>query len=117
MVPVFVATLVTIYFALRREGRLLGEHLLCDCESGLITLEEYTCLCSIRGRINASWWAFRNGGFKRWRTRAQFNQMASELAFHRSRVARGIHPENQTDAERETAYIEALRDLQRRLNS
>ncbi|MGI8653730.1 MAG: PrsW family intramembrane metalloprotease [Pyrinomonadaceae bacterium] len=116
MVPVFVATLVTIYFALRREGRLLREHLLCDCDGGVMTVEEYESLCSVSARMNASWQAFMRGGFKRWRTRAQFNQTASELAFHRSRVMRGIHPTNQTDAERETMYMEALRDLQRRLN-
>ncbi len=117
MVPIFVATLVAIYFALRREGNTLREHLLCDCESGLMTREEYDCLCSVRARMNASWRAFKSGGLRRWRTRAQFNQMASELAFHRRRIASGIHPAHETSAAREVAYLQLLRDLQRRLNS
>jgi len=115
MVPIFVATLVTIYFALRREGRTLREHLLCDCRNGLITSDEYDYLCSVQGRMKASWSAFKSGGFGLWRTRAHFHQTASELAFHRSRVARGIYTEQQTDAEREAAYLQLLRALQRRL--
>jgi len=117
MVPIFVATLTTIYFALRREGRILREYLWCDCEGGLLATDEYESLCNIRGRLSASFRAFRAGGFKAWRTRTQFNQMASELAFHRSRVARGIYPEHQTVAEREEIYRALLRDLQGRLKT
>jgi len=116
MVPIFVATLVTIYFALRHEGRTLREHLLCDCHSGLITSDEYDCLCSVQGRMKASWSAFKSGGFRLWRTRAQFHQTASELAFHRNRIARGIYTAQQTDAEREAAHLQLLRELQRRLS-
>ena len=116
MMPIFVATLVTIYFALQREGRTLREHLLCDCHSGLLASDEYDCLCSVQGRMKASWSAFKSGGFKLWRRRAHFHQTASELAFHRSRVARGIYTEHQTDTEREAAYIQLLRELQRQLS-
>ena len=53
--------------------------------------------------------AFSRGGLGHWRASRQLNQVASELAFHRSRVARGI---KHSDAhEREAAYQMALRDL------
>ena len=118
MVPVFTATLVVIFFALRREGRVVREHLLGDFQRGLLTQEEYNRLCTVRGRIGASFRALTRGGFGVWRARMQFNQMASELAFHRSRVARGLHDSGeQSAAEREAAYVQLLQDLRQRLGS
>ena len=115
MVPIFCAILGLILFALRREGRVVREHLLCDFQRGLLTQEEYNRLCSIRGRIGSSTRALARGGFGRWRARMRFNQMASELAFHRSRVARGFRGSPQSDAEREAAYIHTLQELRQRL--
>jgi RsiW-degrading membrane proteinase PrsW (M82 family) len=115
MVPVFIATLVVVGFALRREGRVVREHLLCDLQRGLFTQDEYNRLCSVRGRMGASFGALTGGGFAVWRTRMQFNQTASELAFHRNRVARGFHPNQQEAQAREAAYIQMLQDLRRRL--
>jgi protease PrsW len=117
MVPIFIAALIVVGFALRREGRIVREHLICDFHGGLLSQEEYARLCSVRGRMGASFRALRNGGFGVWRTRMQYNQLASELAFHRSRVARGLHDDEQTAREREAAYVELLRDLRRRLGS
>ena len=37
MVPIFVAVLVVIYFALQREGRIVREQLLCDLQQGCFT--------------------------------------------------------------------------------
>ena len=52
--------------------------------------------------MGASFNAFSRGGVGHWRAARQLNQTASELAFHRSRVARGIIA---ADAyEREKAY-------------
>ncbi|HYE65783.1 MAG TPA: PrsW family intramembrane metalloprotease [Pyrinomonadaceae bacterium] len=116
MVPIFIATLVTIIFALRREGRVLREHLLCDFQRGLFSQEEYNRLCSIRGRMGASFNALTSGGLGAWRARRQFNQLASELAFHRSRVARGLLSSEQA-AEREAGYVQLLRELRRRLGA
>ncbi|MFN2455481.1 MAG: PrsW family intramembrane metalloprotease [Pyrinomonadaceae bacterium] len=115
MLPVFVATLVTVFFALRREGRIVREQLLCDLQSGVFTAEEYQCLCSVRGRLGASLRALRSGGFRDWHARARFNQTASELAFHRHRVAAGIYTSDHVAHEREAAYLQLLRDLQERL--
>lgn len=109
MVPAFVITLIVIFFALRREGRVVREFLQADCQGGMLTPREYEQLCSIRGRMGASFNAFSRGGVGSWRTCRKANQMASELAFHRSRVARGI---SSTDArERETVYQNALHAL------
>lgn len=117
MIPVFIAALVVVIFALRREGRIVRDHLLPDFHGGLLTQDEYNRLCSVRGRMGASYRALRHGGFGVWRTRMQYNQTASELAFHRNRVARGLHSDAQEASEREASYVQMLRDLRSRLGS
>lgn len=113
MVPAFVVILVVIFLAVRREGRIVREFLHTDFQGGLLTNHEYDRLCTVRGRMGASLTAFSRGGFAHWRACRQANQIASELAFHRSRVARGI---NSPDArEREATYQAALFDLLKRL--
>jgi hypothetical protein len=47
----------------------------------------------------------------------RFNQLASELAFHRSRVSRGVFPANQDPRQRETSYLQALQDLVQEIRS
>jgi RsiW-degrading membrane proteinase PrsW (M82 family) len=89
MVPMFVAVLVSIYFALRREGRIVREQLGHDLERGRLSQSELELLSSVRGRMSASFMALRKGGYRSWRTRREFNRVASELAFHRNRVAQG----------------------------
>jgi protease PrsW len=115
MVPAFLIMLVIIFLGLRREGFVIREYLLPDFQSGILTQQEYDQLCSVRGRMGASYSAFSKGGLGHWRACRQFNQMASELAFHRSRAARGILSKNQS--EREAAYRLALQDLARRLRA
>jgi hypothetical protein len=39
--------------------------------------------------MGASFRALTRGGYRSWRTRREFNRVASELAFHRNRVALG----------------------------
>jgi protease PrsW len=117
MVPIFAGAIVAIVYALRREGRIVSYHLWYDCQRGLFTPEEYYRLCSVRGRMNASFRALTAGGFHLWRMRMRFNQMASELAFHRSRVHRGMLTDQQMAYEREMAYLQHLAELRRRLGS
>ena len=113
MIPAFFLMFVVIALALRREGQIIREHLAPDFQGGLLTQEEYNQLCTIRGRMGASYNAFSRGGLNHWQARRQLNQTASELAFHRSRLARGI---SAADArEREAAYERALEELLRRL--
>ncbi|HLN98935.1 MAG TPA: PrsW family intramembrane metalloprotease [Pyrinomonadaceae bacterium] len=115
MIPAFFIMLVVILLALRREGQIVREYLGPDFQGGLLTQQEYRQLGTVIGRMGASFNAFSRGGVGHWQTARQLNQIASELAFHRSRVARGIVA---ADArERETAYRLALEDMLKRLRS
>ena len=112
MIPAFFIMLVVIVLALRREGQVVREYLVPDYQGGLLTQQEYDQLCSIRGRIGFTLKALSRGGLSNWQAARQLNQTASELAFLRSRVARGI---TAADArEREAAYQRALQDLLKR---
>jgi RsiW-degrading membrane proteinase PrsW (M82 family) len=108
MMPTFFGMLLVIVLSLRREGRVLREHLRPELAGGLITEAEYACLCSVVGRAAASYTALARGGFSHWRARTRFNRAASELAFHRSRVARGVHPRGGPAAEREADYVQQI---------
>ena len=115
MVPAFFIMFVVIALALRREGQIIREFLSADMHGGLLTQQEYNRLGTITGRMGASFSALSRGGFSHWRTSRQVNQLASELAFHRSRVARGI---TSADAhEREAAYRQALSELLNRIRA
>ena len=113
MIPAFFIMFVVIALALRREGQIVREFLIPDFQGGVLTQQEYNQLGSISGRMGASFNALSRGGFSSWQACRQLNQMASELAFHRSRVARGISVENAR--EREAAYRQALEELLKRL--
>ncbi|MEP6743027.1 MAG: PrsW family intramembrane metalloprotease [bacterium] len=113
MVPAFFIMFVVIALALRREGQIVREYLTPDFQSGILQPHEYKQLGSIWGRMGASYNAFSRGGVRSWQACRQLNQTASELAFHRSRLARGITVANA--AEREAAYRTALEDLLRQL--
>jgi len=111
MVPAFIIMLVVISLALRREGQVVRQFLVVDLERGVLTREEYNQLGSIVGRMGSSFRALSETGVKGWRARRRFNQLASELAFHRSRVSRGYHSTDQNVLAQEAAYLQALQDL------
>ena len=111
MIPAFFIMLFVISMALRREGRIVREFLVVDLERGFFTQEEYKQLGSIIGRMGSSFSALSSSGYKGWRARMRFNQLASELAFHRSRVSRGVYSAEQDVRELETAYLHALQGL------
>lgn len=115
MVPIFLLTLGVIAFSVYREGQVLRHFLLCDVQSGLLTQEEYDRLCSIRSRMRASFNALSSGGFGVWRARMKYNQTASELAFHRRRIEKGILKMEQSLAEREAAYVQTLQALRKQI--
>ncbi len=115
MVPALFIIFVVIALALRREGQIVREFLVPDFHGGLLTQQEYNQLGTLLGRMGGSFNALSRGGFSGWRASRQLNQTASELAFHRSRVARGI---SSADAHlREAAYRQALADLLKQLRS
>jgi RsiW-degrading membrane proteinase PrsW (M82 family) len=111
MIPAFVIILVVIGIALRREGQVVREFLVIDLERGTLTREEYDQLGSIFGRMGSSFSALSKTGVKGWRSRMRLNQLASELAFHRSRVARGLHSPTHDITAQEAAYLQALQAL------
>ncbi|MFN2531736.1 MAG: PrsW family intramembrane metalloprotease [Pyrinomonadaceae bacterium] len=111
MIPAFLILLVVIFLGLRREGQVVRQFLLADLQGGLLTREEYDQLATIRGRMGSSFNALSRGGVKGWRSRMRFNQLASELAFHRSRVSRGALSRENNPRDMEAAYLEALRVL------
>jgi RsiW-degrading membrane proteinase PrsW (M82 family) len=115
MVPTFVAVLVSIYFALRREGRIVREQLRHDLERGRLSASELELLASVRGRMGASFKALTKGGYRSWRTRREFNRVASELAFHRNRVAQGRAVED--GAAIEEFYVRQLSELRGQSNA
>jgi RsiW-degrading membrane proteinase PrsW (M82 family) len=117
MVPAFFILLVVISLALRREGQVVTEFLRVECERGFLTKQEYDELCSIRGRMGASYNALSRGGVQQWRNRRRFNQLASELAFHRSRVARGVSTATKTLSELENVYLQELQNLAQQARS
>src|SRR5690349_14060981 len=112
MVPAFLIMLVVIAFALRREGQVVREYLVVDLNRGFFTRQEYDEVGSVIGRMGSSLRALSQGGFKSWRARKQFNQLASELAFLRNRVSRGVYgTQDETVRAQEAAYLQALQDL------
>ena len=108
MVPTFFGMLLVIFLSLRREGRVLREHLRPEVLRGLITEADYDCLCSVTGRAGSTYRALARGGFSHWRARVRYNRAASELAFHRSRVARGIQTRGAAPHEVEADYVQQL---------
>jgi hypothetical protein len=106
-----IAVLAIAFIALGREGRSIRQYLAPELQSGLISQQEYDALGSVTGRLGSSFRALR-AGFDSWRAYSRFAQMATELAFHRDRVARGITSVDV--AQREAAYVQLLRNLRGR---
>jgi RsiW-degrading membrane proteinase PrsW (M82 family) len=115
MGPALIVTLMVVFFSLRREGRIVRQFLESDFQTGFFDKDEYEKLCTIRGRMGMSWTALTKHGLSPWRMRKQCNQMASELAFHRSRVARGFVRDPHLAQERENEYLYRLQELRQKL--
>ena len=111
MVPAFLGLITMAIVSLRQEGRIIREHLLPELRNGLLPEREYHALCTVGGRIGGAWRAFGSGGWAERRRRLRLQDLASELAFHRWRTARGIFPRRETPAARESRYIVQLQAL------
>ncbi|MGH9945219.1 MAG: hypothetical protein ACRD9R_22945, partial [Pyrinomonadaceae bacterium] len=92
-------------------------HLHTDLQGGLLTPQEYARLGSVRGRLGASFGALTSGGLGAWRARMRFNSTASELAFHRSRIANGVATQDFHAAAREENYRRTLAELRGRMGT
>ncbi len=88
MVPIFAGTLLVVRDSLRRESAVIRDQLSHLCGSGALTKAELSALCSVRGRLGATFHAARFGGVDGWRRRSRFQRTATDIAFHRWRVAR-----------------------------
>lgn len=95
----------------------MRQYLTPEFERGWLTQTDYQSLCSIHGRMGASFRALTGGGWSLWRTRSQFNQVASELAFIRSRLARGAVSDRQTALLQENTYLQAFMSLRQKLGT
>jgi len=115
MGPAFIITLMVIFFSLRREGRIVRQFLYPDYQRGFFDPTDYEKLSSIRGRMGSSWRAMTSRGYSGWRARMRYNQIASELAFHRNRVARGFVRDANFAREREEDYLYTLQELRLKL--
>ena len=111
MLPAFIGVLALIYFSLLRESRVLREHLAPLVGDGVLSDQELECLCEVRRRMRASLEAWKRGGVQRWKARRELHRVASELAFHRWRVVRGLSHGPEADARREAEYVRRLCEL------
>lgn len=105
MLPAVAAVLVVAFLALKGEGRTVRTRLAPELASGLVPADEFDGLCCVRGRLDAAVRAYLHGGRAGWKARQAFEHTASELAFLRERVARGLQP---PDPELEARYLETL---------
>lgn len=111
MVPAFCGVLWMIYRSLRREGSIVRRHLASLVDDGVLSPQELECLCVVRTRLEATARAWRQGGVRHWRARRELHRVASELAFHRWRVARGITLGPEADAHRDAEYLRRFCEL------
>ena len=112
MVPALIGVLVLVAFGLNREGRVIRHYLTPELQSGLISQHQYDALGSVGGRMGSAFRSLSSGGIGGWRANARFSQAATELAFHRDRVQRGITSVDA--ASRDSAYVQTLRELRAR---
>jgi len=109
MLPAVMALLAVAAFSLRSEGRLIQTYLAIDRERGVLSDAEYHVLCSVRGRLRELLRTLTHDGWNAWCRRRAFHRAASELAFHRHRVADGDEP---SDAAVEADWATRLLDFQ-----
>ena len=88
-VPVFLAFMSLALLARRREGKLVAQHLDIYGRTGWLTQAEVAMLSSLPARREARDWAMRTGGTDARRAMRHFQELGSELAFLRERMARG----------------------------
>jgi RsiW-degrading membrane proteinase PrsW (M82 family) len=87
--PVFIAFISLALVARRREGKLVAQHLDIYGQTGWLTQQEVAMLASLPARREARDWAQRTGGAPAKRAMRDFQELGSELAFLRERMARG----------------------------
>lgn len=107
MVPVACGILVTVFFALQREGNLVRNFLQPEVDRGVLSHQELEQVASMWGRVTYSLSAFASGGPKGWWNAEGYLQAMSELAFLRYRASTG-EVDGQTVSREEPALLQFL---------
>jgi hypothetical protein len=110
--PVFVGFASMAIMARRREGKLVAQHLAVYGSTGWLTPAEIAMLASLPARKDAKDWADRTGGADARGAMNEFQELGSELAFLRERMARGTAPPDA--ATQEYAMLATLSTLRAR---
>ena len=92
MIPAGLAILIAVGFSLKHEGELLRTYLAPEVQLGLLSSRDFSYLTSVMSRIGTSTSVLFSQGPGAWMACERFNNLASELAFLRHRVRRGITP-------------------------
>lgn len=100
-VPVFIAFLVFVAWARRREGRLIGRHLHPYVDAGWLSSAELAMLASMPHRREARAWARANSGPRGLASMRGFQDTASELALLRARMSHSAADDHAIAQERE----------------
>jgi protease PrsW len=114
MLPAFVVVLLVITVARGREGLIVRAYLQPEVAGGLLDADDIRVLSSIRERKRAMRAARAHGKAAR-RARRDFHNAASELAFHRWRLARGLGTYGHAPEDDERAFVERIRALRPQL--
>ena len=114
MVPVFVALIVVIGMARRREARIIAEQLQPEVAGGGLTAADVSVLSSLHERRRLRRAARRDGRAAR-RACREWVMTATELAFLRHRIQRGLPTGSENPAAEESALVGRLRELRRTL--
>lgn len=107
MLPTFIVVIGVVVYEQCRERKLICDYLHPYVARGDLTPEELETLCRFGGRLRALWTAMMVGGRAELQLQGCFQQAATELAFHRWRVARGIS-RGKLDDEKETEYLNIM---------
>jgi RsiW-degrading membrane proteinase PrsW (M82 family) len=111
MIPVFVALIVVAVVARKRDGRRVAAYLAPEVASGLLRPDELNALATLGGRARALRAARSAGGRQAVRARRDLHEAATELAFHRHRIAlRRADPRPRADDD-EPALLTRLQTL------
>ncbi|HET9020643.1 MAG TPA: PrsW family intramembrane metalloprotease [Ornithinibacter sp.] len=100
-VPVFLAFLVFVAWARRREGRLIGQYLHPYVDAGWLSSAELAMLASMPHRREARAWARANTGRAGLASMRAFQDTASELALLRVRMSHSAADDEAVTQERE----------------
>lgn len=115
MVPLFVGMLFFVEYQHWRECHVVGQYLQHDVSSGALYPGELAVLVNLKLRKLALKRARAKGGKHGRRLRRQYHQAATELAFLRDRVTRGVQPWDERTAEQQAHYQAVLQEARLQL--